>query len=58
MSASALYPLTNLQRRLLGAQDAKVRRCWYCGSWAYDVDDCKTCAAPAARAALIREDTA
>lgn len=44
--------LTHLQRRLLGAQDSKLRRCWHCGEWVYDVEDCKVCAAPASKAAL------
>ncbi len=52
------YPLTQLQRRLLGAQDAKLRRCWHCGEWAYDHDDCRTCAAPAHRADLMGEEAA
>lgn len=46
------YPLTHLQRRLLGCQDSKARRCWYCGDWSYDQQDCGTCAAPANRGAL------
>lgn len=49
---TSAYPLTHLQRRLLGAQDAKLRRCWFCGEWAYDTVDCKVCAAPASKAAL------
>jgi recombinational DNA repair protein RecR len=39
--------LTHLQRRLLDVQDAKLRRCGWCGEWVYDRDDCRVCAAPA-----------
>lgn len=53
--STATYPLTHLQRRLLGARDAKLRRCWFCGSWAYAVEDCTACAAPASKTALLEE---
>lgn len=49
------YPLTIVQRQLLARQDARLRRCWWCAEWAYDRDDCKTCAAPAERVDLYRE---
>ena len=50
--STVLYPLTDVQRRLLGAQDAKLRRCWYCGEHVYAQQDCGTCAAPADREAF------
>ena len=57
--------LTRLQELLrarqleaLARREALVRRCWYCGSWAYDTDDCTACAAPATKAALLAEETA
>ena len=40
-------PLTHLQRRLLGAQDAHVSRCRWCGEWRYRRDDCGACGTPA-----------
>jgi hypothetical protein len=52
------HPHTHLQRRLLEAQDHKLRRCWYCGTWAYHLDDCTTCAAPASKAALLNDQEA
>ena len=29
-------------------RDRLLRRCFHCGEWAYDQDDCPACAAPAA----------
>lgn len=52
------YPLTHMQRRLLGCQDSKVRRCWYCGDWSYAQQDCTTCAAPADRTQILHEQAA
>jgi hypothetical protein len=34
--------------------DSHVRRCWYCGEWAWATDDCGTCHATAARHAAAR----
>lgn len=34
------------QRRLMGLHDQKLRRCWWCGEWAYALADCTTCEAP------------
>lgn len=47
--------LTHIERRLIGAREAKLRRCFWCGEWAYDRDDCTVCAAPADRADLMGE---
>lgn len=47
--------LTHMEKRLLALRDAKLRRCFFCGEWAYGQEDCTVCAAPADRAALLRE---
>lgn len=47
---------TEAQKRLMRAHDAHLRRCWFCGSWAYGQHECKACLAPADRAALMGED--
>lgn len=46
--------MTHMERRLLLLRDQKVRRCDWCGEWAYDRDDCPACACPADRAELYR----
>lgn len=43
MTADVLGPFS---RRLLKLRDDKLRRCWWCGEWAYDLEDCTTCTAP------------
>lgn len=35
--------------KLLGVHDSKLRRCWFCGEWAYDTDPCGGCHAAVAR---------
>lgn len=37
------------RRRLMQIHDSKLRRCWWCGSWAYALTDCNDCSAPAER---------
>ena len=46
------------QRRLMGLHDGKLRRCWWCGSWAYALNDCNDCAAPAERPVHVDERNA
>lgn len=42
-------PVGPIERRLLGLRDSKLRRCWWCGEWAWHHDPCLICTAPAAR---------
>lgn len=46
------FYLSFYQRVLLERRERKVRHCWWCGSWAYALDDCTACAAPANKADL------
>lgn len=50
--------LAAMQARLLQKQDAKLRRCWFCGEWAWHRDDCGACSAPANRQDLAQGDIA
>ena len=43
------YPLTRMQAHRLEIHDAKIRRCWWCGAWCYDLRDCAACTAPVER---------
>lgn len=45
-------------RRLLEIRDRQLRRCWWCGEWAYALNDCATCAAPAERPHDWKRETA
>lgn len=47
------YPLSALAARRQVLEDSRLRRCWVCGEWAYDQNDCGTCAAPADRTAFL-----
>lgn len=36
----------------LTTADSRLRRCWWCGQWAYAHATCTACAAPASRSAM------
>ncbi len=39
-------------RALLKVRDDRLRRCWWCGAWAYHHDPCATCHAADRREAV------
>lgn len=47
-----------MRLRLVQRQDDQLRRCWFCGEWAYRQNDCTACTAPANRDELAQRDTA
>lgn len=46
-----------LAEKRLARDDARLRRCWWCGAWALGLNDCNECAAPAARPIELERKT-